>query len=338
MLRARYPRSTLRLDSAQAGTVPTGVLVPLVTPFAADGSVDLDALGSLAHDVLDDGASGLVALGTTAEPASLTADEQRAVLDVACRVAGARGATLLVGASTTDALDALRGRTAVAAALTLVPPFVRAGEAGAVAHLTALAAASPVPVVVYHVPHRTGQELGGDALRRLARVDGIVGVKLSTAADPAAVALLGDLPDLFHVLAGDDAVLAPMLALGASGGVLASAHLGTAAFVRLVDAWSAPRVDLATARDLGARLARLSAACFAEPNPAVVKGVLHARGRIPTPSVRLPLLPASTASVDAALAALDAVEADAGEADAIDAGAADRALGTPGGRRALGAP
>ncbi|HWK91131.1 MAG TPA: dihydrodipicolinate synthase family protein, partial [Luteimicrobium sp.] len=164
--------------------MPTGVLVPLVTPFAADGSVALDALESLAHDVLDDGASGLVALGTTAEPASLTADEQRDVLDVTCRVAGDRGATLLVGASTTDALDALRGRTAVAAALTLVPPFVRAGEAGAVAHLTVLAAASPVPVVVYHVPHRTGQELGGDALRRLARVDGIVGVKLSTAADP----------------------------------------------------------------------------------------------------------------------------------------------------------
>ncbi|MFC8731468.1 dihydrodipicolinate synthase family protein [Luteimicrobium sp. NPDC057192] len=296
--------------------MPAGVLVPLVTPFAPDGTVALDALESLAHGVLDDGASGLVALGTTAEPSSLTADEQRDVLDVACRVAGDRGATLLVGASTADALDALRERTAVTAALTLVPPFVRPGEAGAVAHLAALADLSPVPLVVYHVPHRTGQELGAGALRRLASVGRIVGVKLSTAADAAAVELLGGLPDGFDVLAGDDGVLAPMLALGATGGVLASAHLATAAFAGFVDAWAGPEVDLAHVRRLGASLARLSASCFAEPNPAVVKGALHALGRIPTPDVRLPLLPASAASIRAALAALAAVEAhdDAGPA------------------------
>jgi 4-hydroxy-tetrahydrodipicolinate synthase len=284
----------------------TGVLVPLVTPFDRGGAVALGDLESLAHQVLDDGATGLVALGTTAEHSSLSAAERQAVLGVVVRVAEDRRATLLVGASTAEDLAALRGRTAVTAALTLVPPFVRPGEEGAVAHLTALARLSPVPLVVYHVPHRTGQELGPDALRRLVRVDGIVGTKLSTPADATAVALLGDLPDGFDVLAGDDAVLAPMLALGASGGVLASAHLATAGYARLVDAWATPRVDVVGARALGARLARLSATCFAEPNPAVVKGVLHAQGRIPTAAVRLPLLPASAASVDAVLAALDA--------------------------------
>ncbi|GMA26548.1 4-hydroxy-tetrahydrodipicolinate synthase [Luteimicrobium album] len=286
----------------------TGVLVPLVTPFDQRGAVAFDALESLARRVLDDGATGLVALGTTAEPSSLSAAERQAILDVVERVAEDRRATLLVGASSAEDLVALRGRAAVTAALTLVPPFVRPGEAGTVAHLTALARLSPVPLVVYHVPHRTGQELRPDALRRLAHVDGIVGTKLSTPADAAAAALLGDLPDGFDVLAGDDAVLAPMLALGATGGVLASAHLATAAFARLVAAWAGPRVDTASTRELGARLARLSAACFAEPNPAVVKGALHAQGRIPTAAVRLPLLPASAASVDAALAALDAVE------------------------------
>ncbi|GAA4841173.1 4-hydroxy-tetrahydrodipicolinate synthase [Luteimicrobium xylanilyticum] len=286
----------------------TGVLVPLVTPFDRGGAVALGALESLAHQVLDDGAAGLVALGTTAEPSSLSAVERQAVLDVVGRVATERRTTLLVGASTAEDLAALRGRTGVTAALTLVPPFVRPGEDGAVAHLATLARLSPVPLVVYHVPHRTSQDLGSAALHRLARVDGIVGTKLSIPADGSAVALLGDLPDDFDVLAGDDTVLAPMLALGASGGVLASAHLATAAYARLVDAWAAPRVDTADARALGARLAGLSAACFAEPNPVVVKGVLHAQGRIPTAAVRLPLLPASTASVDAALASLDAVE------------------------------
>lgn len=286
----------------------TGVLVPLVTPFDADGAVALGALESLAHRVLDDGATGLVALGTTAEPASLSATERQAVLDVVARVAGERGAALLVGAGTPEELEALRGRPEVTAALTLVPPFVRPGEEGAVAYLAAVARRSAVPLVVYHVPARTGQALGGAALRRIARLDGVVGMKLSTAADTAAVDLLGDLPAGFDVLAGDDAVLTPMLALGASGGVLASAHVATPSFARLVDAWTTPGTGAAAGRrDLGARLARLSSACFAEPNPTVVKGVLYAQGRIPTPHVRLPLLPAGSASVDAALGALDAV-------------------------------
>ncbi|MGC5168513.1 dihydrodipicolinate synthase family protein [Luteimicrobium sp. DT211] len=288
----------------------TGVLVPLVTPYAADGTVALDALESLAHQVLDDGAAGVVALGTTAEPASLTPEERSAVLDVVGRVAAERRTTLVVGASTSGDLAALRGRPEVTAALTLVPPFVRPGEDGTVAHLAALARLSPVPLVVYHVPCRTGQPLGARALRRLALLDGVVGLKLSTAVDPAAVELLGALPAGFDVLAGDDVVLAPMLALGASGGILASAHLATGAFARLVGSWTRPGVpDLAGTRALGARLARLSAACFAEPNPAVVKGALHAQGRLPTADVRLPLLPASTASVERALSALDDVVA-----------------------------
>src|SRR6185503_14298472 len=96
------------------------------------------------------------------------------------------------------------------------------------------------------------------------------------------------------ILAGEDAVLAPMLALGAAGGIVATAHLATARFVDLAAAWQNGDGGGVgeKARDLGHRLARLSAAMFAEPNPAVLKGVLHAQGRIPTPDVRLPLLPA----------------------------------------------
>jgi 4-hydroxy-tetrahydrodipicolinate synthase len=89
-----------------------------------------------------------------------------------------------------------------------------------------------------------------------------------------------------------------MLALGAPGGIVASAHVDTAGFVELAAAYR----DGVVKRDLGHRLARLSRALFAEPNPAVIKGVLHARGRIPTPDVRLPLLPASPAAIKHALA------------------------------------
>ncbi|MEV6977085.1 dihydrodipicolinate synthase family protein [Kitasatospora sp. NPDC093806] len=285
-----------------------GIHVPLVTPFAADGSVALDALEKLAGSLLDDGAAGLVALGTTGEPAALSAEERRRVIEVCAAVCADRGAPLLVGAGvpgTAAAAEELAGLAdrvpGVAGALVTTPSFVRAGEAGTVAHFRALAEASSVPLVVYHIPYRTGQALSAGALLELAALPGVVGVKYATGGlDEAAVQLLAAAPAGFAVLSGEDAFLAPMLALGAAGGILASAHLATARYVELVEAWEAG--DVARARALGHRLTGLALAAFAAPNPTVIKGVLHAQGRIPTPDVRLPLLPAGAAEVSAAVA------------------------------------
>jgi 4-hydroxy-tetrahydrodipicolinate synthase len=155
-------------------------------------------------------------------------------------------------------------------------------------------------VVVYHVPHRTGQALTADAVRRLAGLPGLVGIKYAVGGvDAATVDLMGEPPAGFAVLGGDDALLSPLLALGARGGIVASAHVATARFVDLVGAWQAG--DVAGARSLGHRLAALSGALFAEPNPTVIKGVLHAQGRIPSAAVRLPLLAARPDTVRAAV-------------------------------------
>lgn len=189
------------------------------------------------------------------------------------------------------------------AALVTVPSFVRPAAAGVLAHFARLAEVSPVPLVVYHIPYRTGQPLDAAALRALGELPGVAGMKYAGGGiGEDAVALLGAPPDGFAVLAGDDVYLSPLLALGASGGILASAHLATARYAELTAAWQAG--DVPRARALGHGLARLSAALFAEPNPAVVKAVLHARGRIPTPDVRLPLLPAGEEAVSVALARL----------------------------------
>ncbi|MET7424900.1 dihydrodipicolinate synthase family protein [Dactylosporangium sp. NPDC005555] len=286
----------------------SGIFVPLVTPFARDGSVASDALSALARQVLDEGAAGLVALGTTGEPATLTAAEQASVVSTCREVCGAYGAPLLVGtggsstAATVEAVRHVRGD----AAMVVVPPYTRPGAAGVVAHLEAVAAASLVPVVVYHVPYRTGQALDVGSLLRIAAIANIVGMKLSDGAVSGdTVALLGALPARFAVLGGDDTVIGPLLAIGGAGGILASAHVATGRFVALAEAWRDG--DVARARKLGAGLAAVSAALFAEPNPAVIKAVLHATGRIPTPDVRLPLLPASAAALDAALTAIDAL-------------------------------
>ncbi len=265
-----------------------GIFVPLITPFGGGGAVALDVLEQLANEVLDDGAAGLVALGTTGEPGSLSTAEQEAVVDVAARVARERGVPLIVGAR-----PDLAARPEVTAALSLVPPFVRPGEAGVIAHFEALA--GDVPLVVYHVPHRTGQELSIAAIRRLAAIPGITGMKYAT----GTVEVTDGLPAGFSLLGGDDPLISPMLAIGAHGGILASAHLATRSFADLAAAWRDG--DVERARRLGGRLAELSRALFAEPNPTVIKGVLAAQGRIPTASVRLPLLPAMRESVAAAL-------------------------------------
>lgn len=290
--------------------VPHGLYVPLITPFTTSGHVALDALEALAHSVIDAGAQGVVALGTTGEPATLSAAERRSVLDVCARVCRERSATLIAGAGSNDtqrSLEALRdlGRRAeVSAALTVVPYYTRPSQEGVIAHFTRLAEASPVPLIIYNIPYRTGQHVGWQALRRLAELPGIAGVKQAVGGiDDDTVRLMADLPDGFAVLAGDDLFASPLLALGAAGAILASAHLRTGDYAELAGAWRSGRPE--RARALGNRLVPLSAALFAGPNPTVIKGVLHAQGRIPSAAVRLPLLAAEDAAVSTAVRHLD---------------------------------
>ncbi|SDM55109.1 dihydrodipicolinate synthase family protein [Allokutzneria albata] len=272
----------------------TGLFVPLITPFDRAGALAQEALESLAHQVLQAGARGVVALGTTAEPSALTPEEREAVLTVLARVCRERDAPLIVGANTKEALRELADRPEVVAALALVPPFVRPGEEGVLAHFADLAATSPVPLIVYDVPERTGQRLSATALRRLAAVPGVIATKHAPGGIAADTVEFLAQPQGISVLGGDDVFIAPLLAMGAHGGILATAHVATEAFAALITAWHTG--DLATARALGGPLSDLSAALLAEPNPSVIKAVLHAQGRIPAPDVRLPLINASPAA------------------------------------------
>jgi 4-hydroxy-tetrahydrodipicolinate synthase len=277
----------------------SGLFVPLITPFTPDGSVALDALENLAHEVLDAGATGLLALGTTGEPSALTPAEHAAVLQVAGRVSRDRRTPWIAGATT----PAAEGGLGADAVMHAVPAFVRPGEDGVIAHFAALAAASPVPVVVYHVPYRTAQPLSADALYRLASLPNVAAMKYAPGAlDASAIAFLAAATGLpgFSVLAGDDVLAGPLLALGAPGAVMAAAHVATTRYAGLIAAWRSG--NLAAGRESSHRLAPLSAALFAAPNPAVIKAVLHAEGRIPSAAVRLPLTPAAPELAARALA------------------------------------
>ncbi|MGA5562100.1 4-hydroxy-tetrahydrodipicolinate synthase family protein [Streptomyces platensis] len=279
-----------------------GLYVPLVTPFTDDLRLAPDALARLADEALAAGASGLVALGTTAESATLTAEEQQTVVRICSAACREHDAPLIVGVGTNDTAGAIRSLRElaatgdVAAALVPAPPYIRPGEAGTLAHFTALAEQGGLPLIVYDIPYRTGQTLSAGAIDTLGRLPGIVGIKHATGAiDATTVELLGSPPPGFAVLGGDDVVLSPLVAAGAHGGIVASAHVRTADYAELISLWHLG--SAAPARKLGAELAQLSAALFAEPNPTVIKGVLHALERIPSPAVRMPLLAASPGTV-----------------------------------------
>lgn len=293
-----------------AQRIPRGVYVPAVTPFDEAGTVDVGCLERLCAGFLEAGAAGIVALATTGEATSLDDEERRQVVAACARVCGDRQAPLIVGAGTNDTRTTVARHVALAevagvvASLAVVPYYVRPSEAGIVAHFNEVARRSPVPVVIYNIPYRTGRALRAGSLLELAANPDIAGVKQAVGAiDADTLRVLAEAPDTFAVLGGDDPYLFPVVLMGGTGAIAAAAHVQTADFVTMISDGLAGRVDDGRAR--AAALLPVVEALFSEPSPAVIKGVLHAQGRLPTPDVRMPLANASKAAVEDALTAID---------------------------------
>lgn len=301
---------------------PERLLVPVITPFDADGRVDEGALERHIEEVIRLGAAGIVATATTGEATALDNDERSVVISVCARVCTARDAVLVVGAGTYNTREtierheALADMPAVRASLAVVPYYVRPAEAAIVAHFQAVAERSPVPLIVYNIPYRTARGLGSAALLELASMDNVVGVKQAVGGiDTDTLQVLAGAPPSFSVLGGDDAFLLPLLLMGGAGAIAASANVATDQYATMIDCGLAGQVS--DSRRQAEALLRLTLALFAEPSPAVIKAVLHAGGKIPTPHVRMPLADASPAAVEEALAALGSVALVGREAEPV---------------------
>jgi 4-hydroxy-tetrahydrodipicolinate synthase len=289
---------------------PERVLVPVVTPFDEAGRIDENALERHCDELLAAGAAGIVALATTGEATSLDEDERGAALTVCARVCADRDAVLVVGAGTNDTRttiarhEALADVPGVRASLAVVPYYVRPSEAAIVTHFQTVAARSPVPLIVYNIPYRTGRGLGSAGLLELANTENVVGVKQAVGGiDADTLQVLAAAPSSFGVLGGDDAFLFPLVLMGGAGAIAASANVATDSFAAMIDDGLAGRLD--EGRRHAEALLPLVLALFAEPSPAVLKAVLHAQGKIPTPHVRMPLGDASPEAVRRALSALE---------------------------------
>ncbi len=271
-----------------------GVWIPLVTPFR-DSRLDLGSLRSLVERLVVKGIAGLVVGATTGESPVLS-EEELAALVAAARDAARGRVPVLAGAGGPDTRRVISSieRAAQAGAegvLSICPYYTRPDPRGILAHFRAIAASTPLPVVLYNNPSRTAVRMHNDTIRRLAEIDNVIGLKDCAGDVVQSMELLLDPPPRFAVLTGEDALFYPMLTLGAAGGVLASAHWATASFVEV---WRAVQEnDHRRARALWARLLPATRLLFEEPSPAPLKHLLELAGAITSGEVRLPLVPPS---------------------------------------------
>jgi 4-hydroxy-tetrahydrodipicolinate synthase len=274
-----------------------GAMTALVTPFDPSGGLDERALERTVRRQIDLGIDGLVPCGTTGEGATLTADEQARVIEIVVRVAAGR-VPVVAGCGSNETRRtveaARRAAEAGADALLVVTPYYnKPNRSGMIDHFGRIAQATPLPVVVYNVPGRTGQNLGAELTLRLAEIPGVAGVKEASANLEQIAEILAARPAGFAVLSGDDSLVLPTVALGADGVISVVSNEAPAEMAALVAA--ARSGDLPRARELHFRLLPLMRANFVESNPVPVKTALSLLGLCGA-EVRPPLGPPAEAT------------------------------------------
>jgi 4-hydroxy-tetrahydrodipicolinate synthase len=284
------------------------VLTAMVTPFASDGGLDLDAAGRLATHLVDQGCDGLVVSGTTGEAPTTSSREQDDLLRAVLEAVGDR-ARVVAGVGTNDTahtveLATAAEKTGAHGVLVVTPYYSKPPQEGLLAHFTAVADAVGLPVMLYDIPGRTGTPIHADSLRRLAEHPRIAAVKDAKGDLFEGSGVMAD-ADLAYY-SGDDQLNLPWLALGATGLVSVVGHVASdryAAMVRAVDAG-----NLELARKLHVDLLPLVTALMTRTQGAIaVKAALELTGILPNRSVRLPLTPASEDLVAALRVDLDQI-------------------------------
>jgi 4-hydroxy-tetrahydrodipicolinate synthase len=272
----------------------------MVTPFAADGAIDVDATRRLARYLIDNGSHGLVVAGTTGEAPTLSDDEKLRLFDIVLDEVGDE-ATVIAGTGSNDTRHAARltGKACavgVHGVLVVTPYYNKPNRAGLRAHFAEVSeAAGQLPVVIYNIPSRTVINLPPDLLAELAAEhENVVAVKQANNDD------LGPIEGL-EILAGNDEVFARTLAFGGSGGILVASHVVGPAMRDIYDASTAGEAERAA--EIDSRLRPIYEAMTVTSNPIPVKTALELLGVIDA-RMRLPMVAASESEREAVRAAL----------------------------------
>lgn len=276
-------------------TTLRGTGVAIVTPFNKAGEIDYHALGTLINFLIENQVEYIVTQGTTGETPTLDKQEKLELLEFTKKQVASR-VPLVVGIGGNNTREVCRnleqfpldGLTAV---LSAAPYYNKPSQEGIFQHYKAIAAASPLPVILYNVPGRTGRNMEVSTTLRLAHeVPNIAGIKEAGNSIPQCMQLLRDRPDHFLIVSGDDDLVLPELAAGIDGVISVAANCFPKAFAEMVRAGLAG--DFKAANALNFPLMEAYHLLFAENNPAGVKAFLFELGLIEN-ELRLPLVPLS---------------------------------------------
>lgn len=269
----------------------TGSLVAIVTPFRK-GKVDERALAELIEWQIAKGTNGIVPCGTTGESATLSHDEHNRVIELTVAVVSRRVPVIAgTGSNSTEEAIALTKHAKQAGAdgaLLITPYYNKPTQEGLYRHYKAVAEAVDLPLVLYNIPGRTGVNMLPTTIARLAGIRTVVGVKEGSGSVQQASDIVQLCGDRLTVLAGDDSLTLPMMAVGGQGVITVTANIVPAEMTALVKAFADGRI--ADARRIHFNLSPLFAALFFETNPIPVKEALGMMGKI-DPELRLPLCP-----------------------------------------------
>ena len=280
-----------------------GTGIALVTPFTPNHEVDYPALKRLVNHCIDGGVEFLVALGTTAETATLTADEKQRVVAAVCDAAAGR-VLVVQGVGGNDSAKVAAELKAglplgISGVLSVSPYYNKPTHEGIYRHFIHISAATDLPIILYNVPGRTGSNMAAETTLRIAReVPHAVAIKEASGNLEQAMTIVLGAPEGFDVLSGDDNLTLPLVACGAHGVISVSGQAFPKTFSQMVRDARAGRME--AARDGHYAMLNFTQQLFAEGNPGGIKSALAHLGII-NPALRLPLWPVSP-QLDEALA------------------------------------
>ena len=275
-----------------------GTGVALITPFRKQETIDFSKLESLINNVVNNGVDYVVALGTTSEAATMTETERHALQDFIVETVGGRCPIMLgLGGNNTLAITDTIANTnfdGISGILSVAPYYNKPNQRGLAQHFKQISEVSPVPVVIYNVPGRTGVNIAADTTLQLAEeCPNIIGIKEASGNIAQVMQILRNKPEKFIVISGDDSLTYPMLTLGASGVISVIANALPKEMSSMVK--YAMKGDLKKALPLHYKMLPLMNAIFEEGNPAGIKALVEIEGyannvlRMPLVKVSKPL-------------------------------------------------
>ena len=278
-------------------TIFTGMCTALVTPMASDGSIDYEAFGRFIEFQIENGINALVVMGTTGENATIEYSEQKEIVRFVVEKTAGR-VPVIAGTGTNNTEHVISNTKAACevgadAILVVTPYYNKATQNGLIAHFTAIADASTVPVILYNVPGRTGCNLLPKTVAKLAEHPNIVAIKEATGNMAQMVELRALCGDKIDIYSGEDALTVPMMAMGAKGTISVLSNVVPAESVAMTNACKSG--DFETAAQLQCKLLPLINALFSEVNPIPAKAATAAMG-YGADFLRLPLTPMEDAT------------------------------------------